>query len=785
PGLMGKEHMVSFKRVGHTVQLLSLNLHARAPAGTPLARAVAESYSDSLLAAVPLAAAPHPDRKSLLVDATALLGGDIPGMLPFIETGYRLPFTQDRANSHIDRSRTDANGTYLTFRNHYAVPRLPAPPAMAPPSPVGLPSPSQVIPDARSFFINLAYTLAPLPAQPMRPRHADQRVGYFVDSYVDFGNDASDARRTHLITRWRLEKKDPAAPVSDPKEPRRVVMDRNIPPKWRDAVKAGIVEWNSAFERAGFRNALSVEQQADDADWTAFEGTRVLAVRWFAMEGPGATAVGPSATDPRTGEILRGAAIIPENWVRFFRGETLDTEPRLPSAASLPGEFAPRLMQCTHAQEALAEAQFAHELLSLRGSFDAGGPQAERFIADTLKDVTMHEVGHALGLRHNFKASTGITRAQLRDPAFTRSHGVSHSVMDYVALNIPLPGETVADYHQVTLGAYDHWAIEYGYREYPPQEEAAALAALAGRSATDTALAYGTDEDAFGVDPMINHRDIGDDPLDHARRRLAIARELWQRTAARTLDANDDLTVQRRNLQRGLGAFSAMVPLVAKHVGGVLTSRQLAGAGQPVVAPVPAARQREALDLLLTELFASASFRFDPTFLSRLGIDQHERTGFNRFITNPDFSLAGTVLGMQRNALDMLMSDGVAARLADAETKVADPARLLSFAEVQARLADAVWAELKAGREVDAMRRNLQREHLRRLASALLRPTSAAYADVRPVQRMTAERLEADLKRALAAHIARKGSATVQAHLAESVQSLGEALRAPLMKQGV
>lgn len=777
PGLMPSDHVVVLRRVGNTVQLVARNLQVRAAAGTPLALAVGESYSDSLLAAAPLAAAPHPERKSLLVDAMALLGGDLAAVQTHLEMAFRMPYSIDRANSSMERTRTWSDGTALTLRLHLAVPKLPAPPATAPgappPNPAAMPNPPRVVPDPRSFFLTYTYNFAPLPATPMRPRRADQRVGFFTDAFIDYDDEHGGDRRVHHINRWRLEKKDPTAEVSEPKEPIRVVMDRNIPEKWRATVRAGILEWNKAFERAGFRNALAVEQQAADADWTSLEGARLLAVRWFAMEGPGATAVGPSQSDPRTGEILRGAAIIPENWVRFDRLTVADTQPPLASLAA-------DAQSCSYASEALDQAAFGLELLGLRGAVDVNGPEAQRYVAAGIKAVVVHEVGHALGLRHNFKASTGITRAQLRDPAFTATRGVSNSVMDYNPPNVPLQGETVADYHMPGLGAYDYWAIEYGYREFAPADEKAALARLAGRSDTDPSLAFGTDEDVAINDPTINLFDLGDDPLAYAQLQLKLGRELWTRTQARELAPEDDLTVYRRNLQRGLSRFAQASPLLAKYVGGLYTSRALASANKALFAPVPADKQRAALDVLLGEVFASSSFRFDPKFMSRLGADQFDRRFTGRGPT--DFSLPSAVLGLQRGVLDTLMSDGVATRLADAEDKVSDPRSLLSYAEVQARLARATWSELKgkAG-EIDALRRNLQREHLRRLLGGLLRPASTAAADVRSVHREVALQLQAELKAALAA----KGwSATARAHLADSQASLNEALRAMVVKPG-
>jgi hypothetical protein len=183
---------------------------------------------------------------------------------------------------------------------------------------------------------------------------------------------------------------------------------------------------------------------------------------------------------------------------------------------------------------------------------------------------------------------------------------------------------------------------------------------------------------------------------------------------------------------------------------------------------------------VLDQLFSSASFKFDPAFMSRLAVNRLDR----EFGSNIDFSLPGAVLALQRPALDSLMSEGLAARLADAESKVADPRTLLDYAQVQQQLADAVWAELGAAKpvDIDNLRRNLQREHLRRLAGGLLRPASAAAADVRSVNRQVALQLQKRLKAAVAGG---RAAPLVRAHLEDSLATLNEALSAPLVKQGV
>lgn len=274
-------------------------------------------------------------------------------------------------------------------------------------------------------------------------------------------------------------------------------------------------------------------------------------------------------------------------------------------------------------------------------------------------------------------------------------------------------------------------------------------------------------------------RPHGPDPLAYFERQLKLARELWRRTERRNLDADDDFLVFRRNLERGMAQFRLAVPGIGKYLGGVHVNQDRAGSGRPLLMPVEAAKQPEAMNLLAREVLASGSFRFDPQFMRRLGIDQFARVDGGT-VRGPDFSLPEAVLRIQRSALDQLMSESLAQRLADAEPKGDDPRKLLSYAEVQATLTDAVWSELRAGRDIDSLRRNLQRGHLRRLTTALLRPTPTAATDVRPAYRDEALRLQAQLARASNAGGL---NAATRAHLAESEATLREALAAPLSRQ--
>lgn len=776
PGLLGSSQVASFHRVGNQLQLIARNTLFRTADNSPLARAARDSVSDSILASVPVASAPHAQRKSFLIDANALLFGDIAGIGAAIDAAYRIPYALDVRNSSIERARSGAEETTIAVNLHYAVSKLPAGPG-AP-----LPTPPRALADPRSFLLGIQYRFAQLPDPPMAVRVADERVGYFVDDFRDLTRDHARETRVHVVNRWRLEKKDPQAALSEPKRPIVAYLDRNIPVELRPAVEAGVLEWNKAFEQAGFKDAIVVKQQPDDADWDTLEG-RHLAIKWFIDSSlGGSAAIGPHQSDPRTGEILYGAVLIPELWARFAGLQFGEVLP--PRAQAMPAGSD----QCTYAYSALEQTAFALDLMIERGEFARDSERARSFVLGSIKEVVMHETGHALGLRHNFVGSSAVKLDQLRDAAFTEKYGLSASIMDYVPDNVPLEGEARTGALQMeTVGVYDRWAIEWGYRQFDAAEEGEQLAALAARSATDPMLGFATDEDAGGdgdiafvppgLDPRANRFDLGDDSLAYYQRQLQLTRELIRRTQHRKLDADDDYRVYRRNLERGLRQMRGVAPNLAKYVGGVYVNRDRAGSGRPLLTPVDAGRQRAALRLLASELFAPSSFQFDPYFMQRLGVDPFSRGG------DRDFSLPSAVLDVQRPVLDQLMSESVALRLANAEAKTADPRSLVSFAEVQATLTDAVWSELATGRDIGSLRRNLQREHLRRLASALVRPTSTVAADVRAVQRQQAEKLAAQLARALAGKGAR--SEVAQAHLAESLATLRDALAAPLYKTGV
>ncbi len=226
---MLRGNIVAFRKVGNNVQLIARNFSNYAKPATPIALATAEGTSDSLLAAAPVASAPHPERKSVLVEANALLLGDIPMITTALDTTYRAGYALDRPNSYFRETQSRADATTFDVTAHFAIPKLPVPTPTPVPSPVPQPRPVSGVPDARSFFVGLFYTLSKLPDEPMRARAADGRVGHFNQRIWDFSDNQAAFARKYVINRWRLEKKDPSAALSEPKKPIIYWLDKNIP----------------------------------------------------------------------------------------------------------------------------------------------------------------------------------------------------------------------------------------------------------------------------------------------------------------------------------------------------------------------------------------------------------------------------------------------------------------------------------------------------------------------------------------------------------------------------
>jgi hypothetical protein len=781
-GGAGGPQVIAFKRVHNQVQMLALNLDVTAAAGTPQARAVEAGFSPSLLGSAAVASQPDPQSQAVLIEANGLFLSDLLGLGMRLQRSFRQGYSLDARNSAIMSVRATPQAMVIETRNHFYTASLATPPhgtSGSGSSSAPAPSVPSWLPDARSLFIEVQYSLASLPAQPMAARRLDPRVGLFASTRLDFSNDLARTPRQRIVNRWRLEKKNPDAEMSEPARPITFWIDRTVPVEYRGAVTEGILEWNRAFERIGLRGAIAVRQQPDDADFDTLD-FGVASVRWMTNIQTSFAAIGPRHVDPRTGEILDADIAIESIAIRMMRALRMQVLAREEPAAQTAdtAEFE----TCQHGDFAAEQLGYALDVLAARGELDADGAQADAFVHDYIKATVMHEVGHALGLRHNFRASRAYKLEQLADPEFTREHGTTGSVMEYQGVNLGRAGERNGTPFQIALGPYDYWAIEYAYKVVPAEQEAAELERIAARS-NDPLLAFGTDEDAaLGIDPEVMQFDLGDDPLAFAERRLAIAREMFGRQETRHLDPGHDWSVLRRSLTYAISDAGRAVNVLARQIGGVRTLRDYAGSQRDPLLPVPADTQRRALEQIARTVFAPDALAVSPKLQRRLAPDYLDRSEIAGVAT--DYPVTQRLLDLQRAALTRLMSDAVAARVLDNVSMVDQGADAFTLAELYERLMRDVWAELDhPDRDIDAARRELQREHLNRLANAVLRPTPQTRADARSLLRGQARELLARIERVL--RRPRGLSATSVAHLRDSADTLREVLRASLQRGGV
>jgi hypothetical protein len=460
-------------------------------------------------------------------------------------------------------------------------------------------------------------------------------------------------------------------------------------------------------------------------------------------------------------------------------------------AADAPGALAMRSQRghaaetCDHADLAAEELSYGLDVLAARGDLDPAGPEAEAFVQAYIRDVAMHEVGHTLGLRHNFRASRVYSDTQLSDPEFTATHALSGSVMEYLPINLARPGEKGVAPFQSTLGPYDYWAIEYAYKTLAPGQEAAELARIAARSG-EPELAFATDEDNYlGIDPESLQFDLGNDPVGYAAKRFAIAQDLLRRLETRKLDAEDDFSVLRRSLAYTLRDVGRATGVLARQIGGVRTLRDHANTGRDPLEPLPAASQRAALDVLASGVLSANGLTVSPELQRRLAPDFLERSDALDEGDAPvttDYAPTQVLLDLQKSLLGQLLSDGLAVRLLDSESKTSGPAGSLRLGELYARIQSELWTELAAPRgDIPALRRELQRDYVNRVANQLIAPGRLSRADARSLVRAQATALQA---RIASASKRPELSEEARAHLRDCAESLQEALTARLTRSG-
>ncbi len=605
----------------------------------------------------------------------------------------------------------------------------------------------ETVPDSRGIQLTLHYSLAALPANSYQPRLADDRLGHFMTTIKDYSARASDEPFARYVQRWHLEKADKDAKLSPPMDPIIFYIEKTVPHRFRPYIRQGILEWNKAFEKIGFADAIEARIQQDYEDWDP-EDARYNTIRWVVDAG---FAIGPSRVNPLTGQILDADILISDVFIRGWQRVYTTFFDELEHERDHPIDLSSRF-RCQMASGLAHQVGFMTSVLQARGMIDEGGELPEEFIGEALRALTMHEVGHTLGLRHNFKASTIFS---LDDLNKKKNEALIGSVMEYDAVNIAPEGEKQGHYYTPTIGPWDYWVVEYAYKPITaskPEGELNELSKIAGRAAT-AELTYATDGDANAyryrdIDPLVNRGDLGADPLEFAKRRRGIVVELWGKIT-------DKVTKDGKGYQRVRQAFGRLLYehgyamyLASRYIGGQYHHRDHRGDenGRLPFVPVPASKQREALEFLKEHALSDSAFDLPPDLLNSLAITRWGDWGTNDWSsTRLDYPVHEIILRYQNRILERLLYPNVLARIQDTELKFPKGADAFTLPELFSGITDAVWTELDrniAGKQwsnsdafISSFRRGLQREHLKQLVKLVLDADAGTPEDARSLAR--------------------------------------------------
>jgi hypothetical protein len=787
-GLPLNDRLLEFQRAGDHVLVIEKNTRFTAPAGSPMDKARELSEGNSVLASLKIESE-QDSTKDVLVDLAGLVVSDLPDLAEGLR--FALAGPTGPRSMRFDKERSTLGSAKAFPENLEVEANL----VYSPNDRTGLDIPT--VPDERFISIGVHYSFSKLPDVPMAPREADSRTGYFLTATKDFGKDSSDNFWTRYIHRWRLEKKDPSAAVSEVVKPITYYIDRTVPVEYRPYVKKGVEAWQKAFEAAGFKNAIVAKDAPDDPEFDP-EDVRYSTIRWITSSEPSFGAIGPSRVDPRTGEILDADVLFEASFIQNFRvtyrrfaGPEAIADQMMPGLATAWPSLLPQDLRCD-AQAGLADggALLRTDLL-VNGMLPPGAPVPIEFVGDALVWAVMHEVGHTLGLRHNFRSSTSTPLDKLDDVAWTKQHGLVSSVMDYATPNIDPDHARQGEYYASVVGDCDVWNIRYGYTPTgasDPDADYAVVKKIADES-TQPGHEYSTDEDTYpfdAPDPRTNIWDLGNDPLAFAKERAAYIASLWKKPAfeASVVGPDGEYSTLRRAMDTLLGQYSICLGLGVKYVGGQYLSRALrgqAGGGDPLT-PVTGTRQREALDFLVQRGLSPDALTLPPSLLNRMVADRWSHWGVpstfapgNRI----DYAFNDRVAAIQRTLVTALTNPPLLARLREAESRSPDAFRM---ADLFDRLTRAIWGDVGLGipglkaLEGPGARRDLQRFYVDRLATAVVNGLPGAPDDVRALARLQLSRIDGRIVQAMAGKVV-LGDYT-RAHFLETRARIKRALEA-------
>ena len=621
--------------------------------------------------------------------------------------------------------------------------------------------------DSRRVEVTVDYNLYRLPDDGYRMRFADERIGGMSFSYKDYDAiDHRDSAFRHVLTRWDLRKQDPEAELSPAIEPVTFYVDRAVPDLWRELIHEGTLWWNRAFERVGIQDAVRVLDQPEDDDWDPAD-MRHSMIYWNLSDNLIFSGLaGPSFSDPRTGQALRANVYLNAEFPSFSLHRYLVYAWWRAPDPAMGGMLSPREVRaglnelrgesnfCDRSASFSSQIAFARLVLQSRGVLASGAEESTRFVREAFLELVSHEVGHALGFPHNWKASLASSwedlaanrvsgRADDGTPAF------SSSVMDYNPIYLAPRGQEQGDFFLTDLGAYDYLTVEYIYKPFhhmSEAEEARELDRIAAKAEIEVGLIF--DGGGLGhIDPTTNSDDLGDDPVAFAETRLRmIHEEVLPRLPELVLAEGHDYQLIRQALDSAIFSVAMdYIDMLARQPGGQSLLRRVAnspsspGVGPPPILPIDADIQRRALVVLGEQLFAPGRFALSADTLAQLKADMHYDWNYP-WRYQSDWDLGTRIRGLYQAAFETLLDPARLTRILDNERRVGDA---FTLPELFTTLDRYVFG---GSGPLDADRRALQRMFVDQLIELAFEPGRRVPAEASQLAMLALRRIGSTIR---------------------------------------